>query len=179
MTPKHRSIVREGWQALGQKGSASNANPFSKSGIVAGTLQEWIGQNHPVEAAEMRLEANPEGLTNDAQCVLDGTLNPDDVSDDVLQNLFEYNGKYAKRLIQQEKALVDQRINSGNATLMDRMQLEATDDPRAEEIKARDDAARSKAKQDQATVNASLRMQSLEQSRNQLKADAMAAGRYF
>ena len=179
MTPKHRSIVREGWQAIGQKGSASNANPFSKTGVVAGSMQEWIALNYPVEAAEMRLENNPDGLTMDAQCVLDGTLNPDEASDEVLQNLFDYNGKFAKHLIAQQKTAANQRIESGQPTMADMIRLEETGDPRVEELRAQQDAAKAQQKKDRQLAEASLRMQSAEQSRNQLKADAMAAGRFF
>jgi hypothetical protein len=178
MTPKHRSIVREGWQAIGQKGSATNANPFSKTGVVAGVLQDWIAQNYPIEAAEMRLEHNPDGLTMDAQCVVDGTLKPDEASEEVWQNLFKYNAKYARQLIAQQKADVDQRIDSGKATLADMIQLEESGDPRAEQLKSQQDAAKAKRQKDQAVADAALQMQSAEQARNQLKAEAIAAGRF-
>ena len=177
MTPKHRSIVREAWLQTGQKGSAQPVNPFSKTGPVAGFMQEWIGKNYPVEAAEMRLENNPDGLCLDAQCVIDGTLDPEIASDDVMRNLFEYNPKYTRHLISQEKAAFDQRISSGESTLSDMLTLQAQGDPRGDELKAEADAARAKAKENQASLEASLRMQSAEQARNELKAQAMKAGR--
>ena len=177
MTPKHRLIVREAWLQSGQKGSAQPVNSFSKTGAVAGFMQEWIGKNYPVEAAEMRLENNPDGLCLDAQCVIDGTLNPEIASDEVMRNLFEYNPKYTRHLISQEKAAFDQRISSGESTLSDMLTLQAQGDPRGDELKAEADAARAKAKENQASLEASLRMQSAEQARNELKAQAMKAGR--
>ena len=140
-------------------------------------MQEWIGKNYPVEAAEMRLENNPVGLCLDAQCVIDGTLDPEIASDDVMRNLFEYNPKYTRHLISQEKAAFDQRISSGESTLSDMLTLQAQGDPRGDELKAEADAARAKAKENQASLEASLRMQSAEQARNELKAQAMKAGR--
>ena len=131
-------------------------------------MQEWIAKNHPVEAAELRFEANPEGLTNDAQCVIDGTLNPNDVSDAVLQNLFEYSSKYTKALISQQQSVNDERIASGNATFTDRLQLEQNGDPRFEELKATQDAARAQAKRDRETINAAMAMQSKEAARQEL-----------
>ena len=140
-------------------------------------MQEWIGKNYPVEAAEMRLENNPDGLCLDAQCVIDGTLDPEIASDEVMRNLFEYNAKYAKHLISQEKAAFEQRISSGESTLSDMLTLQAQGDPRGDELKAEANAARAKAKENQASLEASLRMQSAEQARNELKAQAMKAGR--
>ena len=140
-------------------------------------MQEWIGKNYPVEAAEMRLDNNPDGLCLDAQCVIDGTLDPEIASDDVMRNLFEYNPKYTRHLISQEKAAFDQRISSGESTLSDMLTLQVQGNPRGDELKAGVDAARAKAKENQASLEASLRMQSAEQARNELKAQAIKSGR--
>ena len=177
MTPKHRSIVREAWLQAGQKGSAQPANPFSKTGAVAGFMQEWIGKNYPVEAAEMRLENNPDGLCLDAQCVIDGTFDPEIASDDVMRNLFEYSPKYTRHLISQEKAAFDQRVSPGEVSIDEMLMLQAQGDPRGDELKAEADAARAKAKENQASLEASLLMQSAEQARHELKARALQSGR--
>lgn len=68
--------------------------------------------------------------------------------------MFEYNGKFTKHLIQQGKASIDQRIASGDATLVVRIQLETAGDPRAEQLNARDNAAHAKQKQDQLKADA-------------------------
>ena len=104
----------------------------------------------------------------DAQCEIDGTLNPNDVSDAVLQNLFEYSSKYTKALISQQQSVNDERIASGNATFTDRLQLEQNGDPRFEELKAKEDAARAQAKRDRETINAAMAMQSKEAARQEL-----------
>ena len=171
MTPKHRSLTREGLIACGQNpGKASPKNPWTKTGVVAGNVQEYIAQKDPVAAAEMRLEADPDGLTLDAQCVIDGTLHPDQAGEEVLQNLFEYNSKFARSRIAFEKAEFDERIASGNATLEDRLRLEENGDPRVEALKAKQDAANARAKRDQETINAAMAMQSKEAARQELLA---------
>ena len=142
-------------------------------------MQEWIGKNYPVEAAEMRLENNPDGLCLDAQCVLDGTLNPEQASPEVMQNLFDFSPKFTKHLINQEKAAFDDRIASGKASMTDLIQLEEAGDPRAAELQAAAEKQRADHKVSQATVEASMAMQSREQARTQLRAQAIASGRAF
>ena len=171
MTPKQRALTREALIAFGQNpGKASDKNPWTKTGVVAGNVQGWIAQKDPVAAAEMRLEANPDGLCLDAQCVLDGTLNAEQVGDDVMQNLFEFNSKFTKAFISQQQAQLDERITSGNPTLEERLQLQQNGDPRFKELKAKEDAAKARAKRDQETMNAALAMQSTEKARQSLLA---------
>ena len=169
MTPKQRALTREALIACGQNSSkASDANPWTKKGLVAATVQEWIGRRDPVEAANMRLEANPAGLTLDAQCVLDGTLHPDQVGAEVMQNLFEYNSRFAKKLINNQTVQADERIASGNATFTDRIQMEDSEDPRLAAIKEKDAADKKRAKQDRETINGAMLMQSRERARQEL-----------
>ena len=179
MTPNHRSIIREGWQALGLKGSAANANPFTKKGVVAASMQDWIAKNYPVEAAEMRFDANPEGLTNDAQCVIDGTVDPNEVLDAVLQNLFEFNGKFAKHLIAQENAARNQRIETGKASLTEMMQLQVDGDPRGDAMQAELQKKQAAHKQNRKNLAVGERMQSRERAQQELKAQAMKSGNFF
>ena len=169
MTPKQRVLTRDGLIACGQDpGKASDKNPWTKTGVVARNVQDWIAQKDPVEAANMRLDAKPDGLTLDAQCVLDGTLNADQAGEEVMQNLFEYNSKFARSRIAFEKAEFDERITSGNATLEDRLRMEENGDPRIEELKAKDAALRDRANRDQETINAAMAMQSKEAARQEL-----------
>ncbi|KZR80700.1 hypothetical protein MITS9509_03541 [Synechococcus sp. MIT S9509] len=180
MTPEDRKIVREALLAAGKDPStASNANPWSKTGAVAMFVQDFIGKNHPVRAAHMRREHNPDGLSLDAQCVLDKTLNPEEVLPEVLQNLYEFEPKYTKHLINQQKAAFDARVASGDISMGELIQLEEAGDPRAAELQSKAEAQRAQQKANQATAEAALAMQSREQTRQQAKAEAISSGRVF